>query len=293
MRVNGNEVIGIGVVVVEITERKRAEVEQREREYAAHREAVHAMENVLGIVGHELRTPLAGMRAISEFLLTDVQRHTDQSEEFLRHLHAETIRMSETVNDLLEAARLNSGRARWRWNTVDLNAICHEAIDTVRPLVDPAAIDLGCRLHSDDLTIRGDADAIRRLVVNLLSNARKHTAGGRIEVDVSSEARDGHHWASISVRDTGSGIPPQILEQLGEAFALNSGVVGASHIDGTGLGLSICKRIAAAHGGQIRVHSTAGLGTCITVSLRADLPEPVNPDTKIDLIRGALAGASQ
>jgi PAS domain S-box-containing protein len=284
VRVDGEGIIGIGIVCVEITERKRSEASAREQELSAHRDAIRAMENILGIVGHELRTPLAGMRAISEFLLTDGSADTAEGSEFLRQLNAETIRMSETVNDLLEAARLNSGRASWRWSKVDLNLVCREAIETVRPLVDSDSVEFTLQVSAVDTSMMGDFDAIRRLIINLLSNARKHTQRGRITVVVSRHERAAESWVHIEVRDTGTGIPPKILDRLGEAFALNAGVIGANHVEGAGLGLAICKGIAAAHGGLLTVASTVGSGAQITARLRADLSEPATGAATLQLI---------
>jgi PAS domain S-box-containing protein len=284
VRVGGEQITGIGVVCVEITERKRSEADARNQELTAHRNAIGAMEKVLGIVGHELRTPLAGMRAISEFLLTDGADKTAEGEEFLRQLNAETIRMSETVNDLLEAARLNSGRAAWRWSRVDLDIVCREAIETVRLLVDSGSVQLTLEVSQPEAFMNGDSEAIRRLLINLLSNARKHTQRGQIAVHVSRHEIGSESWTHIEVRDTGTGIPTKILDRLGEAFALNAGVVGVNHVEGTGLGLAICKGIAAAHGGLLTVTSTAGSGAKITARLRADLAEPATGAAQIQLV---------
>jgi PAS domain S-box-containing protein len=287
VRVRGDEITGIGVVVLEITERKRAEAAAHDRELAAHREAVRAMEGVLGVVGHELRTPLAGMRAISEFLLTDVAPPNSETEELLKHLNTETVRMADTINDLLEATRLNSGHAQWKWAAVDLKTVCREAVETIRPLVDAERIQFAVNVSPPDATMQGDADAIRRLVINLLSNARKHTTRGHIAINVSLPHDNGDAMAHIEVSDTGKGIPRKILGRLGEAFALNAGVVGSNSLEGTGLGLAICKGIAAAHGGLLAVASTLGAGTRITARLRADLPHPAVPSPNVQIIHDA------
>ena len=258
-------------VVSDITERKRAEALESER--AGLRQAVSAMEGVLGVVGHELRTPLAGLRAMSEFLLTDGATGSAECEQMLSGINEEVVRMSETVNDLLEAARLNSGLAKWRWSVFDLRAACEEAIDPVRPLIDESKVSIECGVDAG-LTMQGDADAVRRLVLNLLSNARKYTTAGRIRVAAGPSRERGDGWVEISVSDTGAGIPPDIRDRLGEAFALNAGLVGANHVNGTGLGLAICKGIAAAHGGGLSVRSDVGKGTTVVATLRSDLPGP-------------------
>ena len=254
------------------SERKRSADLQQERNCL--RDAVRAMDQVLGVVGHELRTPLAGLRAMSEFLLDDGARQTEEWDRFLKNINDEVIRMSQTVNDLLEAARLNSGRATWNFGTVDLEQICEEALATVRPLVDESRVSLTSKICPPDLRMIGDADALRRLLLNLVSNSRKYTETGSIAVHVSARQRAADRWVEVRVIDTGAGIPTEIANRLGEPFALNSGAVGANYVSGTGLGLSICKAIAAAHGGAIQFESRAGAGTTVTVALRADLSEP-------------------
>jgi PAS domain S-box-containing protein len=269
------------------SERKRADELQRERNGL--RDAVRAMDQVLGVVGHELRTPLAGLRAMSEFLLDEEARQTEEWDRFLKNINEEVIRMSQTVNDLLEAARLNSGRATWNFGTVALRQICDDALTIVRPLVDESRVALSSMICPPDLCMTGDADALRRLILNLVSNARRYTKDGSIAVHASTRGGAAERWVEIRVTDTGAGIPPEIADRLGEPFALNSGAVGANYVSGTGLGLAICKAIAAAHGGTIRFESQAGAGTTVTVALRADLDEPVRD---ANAPRPSLAGAA-
>ena len=256
-------------VVSDVTERKRAEALEAER--AGLRQAVSAMEGVLGVVGHELRTPLAGLRAMSEFLLTDGAARTAEYEQMLGGINEEVVRMSETVNDLLEAARLNSGLAKWKWARFELGPVCADALDPIRPLVDGKAVRLECDVPAG-CAMLGDADAVRRLVVNLASNARRFTSAGSVRVSARPFAEDGRQWVEVSVTDTGAGIPLEIRERLGEAFALNAGLVGPNHVSGTGLGLAICKGIALAHGGRLTIRSEVGKGTTVAARLRADLP---------------------
>lgn len=270
--------------VSDITERKHADSLERER--AGLRQAVSAMEGVLGVVGHELRTPLAGLRAMSEFLLTDGATGSRECEQMLSGINEEVVRMSETVNDLLEAARLNSGLAKWKWSTFGLRQMCEEAIDPIRPLVDEKTVRLECDVDAD-LTMQGDADAVRRLVLNLLSNARKFTKQGFIGVSARVTIDEGRRWVQFLVSDSGAGIPPEIRDRLGEAFALNAGMVGANHVSGTGLGLAICKGIAAAHGGSLSVLSQVGEGTTVVARLRADLEGPMTLQGK-----SAVTGAA-
>jgi PAS domain S-box-containing protein len=269
-------------VVSDVTDHQRAAALERERQGL--REAVSGMEAVLGVVGHELRTPLAGVRAMSEFLLAEGAPESPEWRPMLAGVHEEIVRMAETLNDLLEAARLNRGLAHWRWERFALAAVCEDALGSVRPLVDPERVRLSVTVDPPDAQMSGDADAIRRLVLNFVSNSRKHTTDGEIAVTAdfaTDEGNDQGQWVRISVRDTGSGIPPQILDRLGEAFALNAGLVGDKHVGGAGLGLAICKGIATAHGGGLEVMSAVGKGTTITARLRADLPSPATEYGKV------------
>lgn len=255
-----------------------------ERERNSLRAAICDQEQVLGVIGHELRTPLAALRATSEFLLTEDARETDEWDVFLRSMNDEVIRMTNMVNDLLEAARLNSGSARWKWSRVRLEDVCQAALDQIRPLVDHGRVHLESLVDPAKLTMMGDEDAIRRLVLNLVSNAHKHTKEGSIRVVACVVDEAEGDVVEIEIQDTGEGIRPEIADQLGTAFVLNAGIAGAKYVEGTGLGLFICKGIVAAHGGTMAIRSAPGKGTTVTVHLRAALtdPVPVSDDLRID-----------
>jgi signal transduction histidine kinase len=235
-------------------------------------------------VGHELRTPLAALRVICEYLLTDSGHQHGQSRSFLQSMQQEIVRMADTVDGLLEAARLNSGRAKWNWSRFKLHEACRDALESVRPLIDERNIELFFTVQPEELAMSGDADAIRRLILNLVNNSRKHTRSGSIRVSIDGESHGGQSWIRLRIDDTGSGIRPEIARRLGDAFALNAGVTGASHIEGSGLGLAICKGIVAAHGGTLDLTSAPGAGTSITAMLRADLAGPLHSDGKINIV---------
>jgi len=254
-------------------ERKKSQVSNRERRHL--QDVVRAMERVLAIVGHELRTPLAALRATTEFLLTPEARETAEWDVFLKSIHSEVTRMAELVNNLLEAARLNSGKSAWNWSTIDLNSVCDEALDVLRPLIAHARVELRLTVEGERLLMRGDADAIRRLILNLVSNSAKFTPEGHIDLRARGLVEQGMNWIEITVEDSGHGISDSMLDKLGSAFVLGSGALGSDYVKGTGLGLTICKAIVAAHGGHISVSSQPGVGSVFTARVRADLEEPV------------------
>jgi signal transduction histidine kinase len=290
---------GVHVIITQtdITDRKRLETVEIER--SSMQETVKSLEQTLGVVGHELRSPLAGLRAMTDFLMDPTARQTPEWNNFLSSLGEEVVRMSDTVDTILEAARLNSGRARWNFSTVDLEALCREVMSNARMLSNSNAVSFDWKVDPAVRFITGDYGGIRRLLINLLGNSRKYTAKGKIQVQITGHTdTDANRWVELRVRDTGIGIPPEILNRLGDAYALNSGVVDERCIGGTGLGLSICKGIASAHAGRLSIESRVGTGTTVTVKLRADLkaPEgaaaeqnipPLNHQT--DLFAGVLA----
>jgi len=257
----------------DIEARKRARRIEEERNSLA--SAVQGMEKVLGVVGHELRTPLASLRAMAELLMTEEIQGTDQADHFIRSIHDESVRMANMISDLLEVARVNSGAARWNWSCFRVEESCRAAVESLSRLIDPAAVTLEFHLATPELEMRGDVDSVRRLVLNLLTNAAKHTRTGRIDVTARRAAGDGEDWVELEIADTGTGISPEVAIRLGDAFALNSGIVGANQVSGAGLGLAVCRGIVAAHGGTVHVESAPGAGTKVTVRLRRDLPAAV------------------
>lgn len=276
-------------ILRDITERKHAEkarlrLIEAEHERNELQEAVAAQDQMLGVVGHELRTPLAALRATTEFLLTDEAREMQEFGTFLKSINEEVVRMSGMVGDLLDAARLNSGRARWNWGSVDVMEACEAALNEVRPLADRDRVVVDCSIDPPDLRMAGDAQAVRRLILNLADNARKHTREGSITVTAHAIEMEGGPGVQIEIRDTGEGIAPEIADRLGTAFALNAGMAGTRYTEGTGLGIAICKGIVAAHGGSMSIKSAQGEGTTVTVQLRSDLAQAVSDagDVAID-----------
>lgn len=257
----------------DITARRRAE--ELERRRASLQETLGTMERVLGIVGHELRTPLASIRGLSELMLSNEPPEDSNAKNYLRIINGESIRMADIVEDLLDAARHNSGHVPWHWSRVHLQPLCEEVVSTLAPIFRGEPVDLYHDVSPGDLSMSGDPGAIHRLVLNLTTNAVRSMKEGSVRVRVRQQAENGVRWVEIGVEDTGCGIAPEQAEHLGEPFQLSAGVLGPEHVRGTGLGLWICRAIAAAHGGTLKIVSRQGQGTTVTARLRADLPDAV------------------
>lgn len=266
---------------------ERSRSERIDRERRGLESALGAMDRLLAVIAHELRTPLTSLRVISEYMLTDHDAAMSTWESHLTSINSEVVRMTDMVNNLLEAARLDSGVSQWNWGTVNLPAIAGQVLSLLLPLINRESQSLTADGVPADAVFSGDPDAIRRLLVNLISNAIKSTRNGRIEICAEFVSSEGHEWIRIQVRDTGTGMSEHTLRKLGDAFATNTGVAGSTNSGGTGLGLAICKGIAGAHGGYITVASEPGKGSVFNVMLRCDLTEPAPIPADLKIMREA------
>jgi signal transduction histidine kinase len=212
-------------------------------------------------VSHELRTPLTNISGYADTLLGD-QTDDGTRRRFLEVISANAHRMQRLVDDLLDLARLESGRWALEPEDVGLNQMSRDAWS---PLDDRATQrDVRLVLESPDaLQVHADTDALREILTNLFENSIRHTGRGG-QVVVSARGLDG--GTEILVRDTGSGIPADHLPRIFERFYRVD--PGRSREEGgTGLGLSIVRHLVEAHGGNIRAESALGKGTTMRVFL--------------------------
>jgi signal transduction histidine kinase len=221
----------------------------------------------LAIMAHELRTPMATLRLLSETL---VERCPDSPT--LRRLGDQIRCISGTLTDTLESCLdpLRFKRGSVHWCSCDLRDIAHAAIGTVRPLLISSPVRVVGPV-GQGVEMRGDAEALRRLLVNLLANAVRHVSMGGVYLTLD-KVRRRRLWNVIEVADTGMGMDAATLRRVAscEPSAETGGMRGQL---GTGLGLRICRSIAAAHGGWMEMASRTGEGTTVRVFLRADLQE--------------------
>lgn len=208
---------------------------------------------------HELQTPLTTLRGELEVALRS-SRTPEEYQETLKSALEEIERISRLVEGLLILARAESGALRMDRRPVDLAELAEEVYWRLKVLADERSVDL--RMDSlEPVTVTGDRDRLRRLLVNLVDNAVKYTGpGGRVSLSVVREGDQG----VMEVSDTGPGIPPEEQEQIFQPFFRSEGVLAEQ---GSGLGLSIARSIALAHGGELSVQSTPGKGSTFRVGL--------------------------
>src|SRR5215469_10850275 len=222
-------------------------------------------------VSHELRTPLTGLGGSLEILLFGAANDDEEATHHLMSgMYAEVERMQRLVADLLVLTSLGEGRLKLRLTTVE-----------VSPLLADVCAQMQSQLHGQSLTyqvlpglpaLRGDADQLRRALLNIVENALKFTpAGGCVELRAANENQG---WVMLEIQDTGAGIPSEALPHVLERFyrADSSRTRQSSQMGGSGLGLSLARELVEAHGGTIAISSSVGQGTTVTLRLPAHNP---------------------
>jgi heavy metal sensor kinase len=214
---------------------------------------------------HELRTPIALIRTTSELALRK-ERSEPEYREALDEVHAESVRTTYLIEDLLTLARADAGKARVERTSIDLADVVVEVSEQAQKLAGEKDISLACDVPPKGLTISGDRGTLRRLFFVLLDNAVKYTPrGGHIDVSVCDEAQR----AVVEVSDSGIGIHEEDLTHIFERF-YRSDKSRSRDSGGAGLGLSIAKWIVESHDGDIRVTSQLERGSTFRVSLPRD-----------------------
>jgi signal transduction histidine kinase len=251
----------------------RAEAETTQRLLAEQndklRELDKAKDEFISLISHDLRTPLTSILGYTEMLLEEEATPANELRRNLRVIERNGQRLLRMVEDLLFLARLQAGQLILDPGDVDLTEIARNCIEALQPRA--AKLGVTLTFHApQSLPMTGDAHRLGQLLDNLTSNALKFTpAGGRVTVALEHTDTD----ASLTVTDTGIGIPQDEVEKLFDRF-FRASTATKRELPGTGLGLTITKAIVDAHHGTIRIKSTEGTGTSFQVQLPLHPPEP-------------------
>ncbi len=236
---------GAVLAVMDLTTRRRLETIRRD---------------FVANVSHELKTPLTVIGGFAETLRDRDLSETDRL-RFITTIESNTRRMQRIVDDLLDLSRYESGS--WVPNVVsnDLAGVVTDVFTSVQRAADAKGLTLAFQASANARHVDADPTALRQIVANLVENAVRHTARGGITVRAEAPAAGG---TTVSVSDTGSGIPVEHLGRIFERFyRVDSG--RARGEGGTGLGLAIVRHLVEAHGGSVRAESAVNQGTTITV----------------------------
>ncbi len=222
---------------------------------------------LIGNISHEFRTPLAGIKAMAETLRHGAVDDKEAARDFLARIDDEVERLTQTVAELTELSRIETGKAELTPEPVNLNLLVEEASTQLSPQAERQHLTIDRRLASDLPPIEADKERILQVIVNLVHNAIKFSSpGGKITVATQVH----NDSVTVDIADTGVGIAksdlPHVFERFYKGDRARSG-------GGTGMGLAIAKHVIEAHGGSIRVRSEEGKGSTFSFSLPLKHPK--------------------
>ncbi len=249
-------------------EEKSHELEAASAELRAANERLQELDRLkdefVSTVSHELRTPLTSIRAFSEILLSDPDLPIDERQKFLQIVVKETERLTRLINEVLDLAKIESGRMDWHIKPIDLRSSVEDAINAVSQLFKENKVGLVSELPMESAIVNADRDRLIQVIINLLSNAAKfcEPETGRVAVKLSlADAQ-----VRLDVQDNGVGIEPEQIARLFDKFhQVVDQQMGKPK--GTGLGLAISRLIIEHHGGRIWAESTIGEGSQFRILL--------------------------
>ena len=247
----------------QLNEDLRREVAERSRVEAALREMDQRKDEFLATLAHELRNPLAPITNALE-----IMRLTDSSpaavEKARAMMERQVRQMVRLINDLLDISRIATNKFSLETEVVDIRGAVEAALEISRPWIDKGDLILTVELPDEPAWVQGDRIRLAQVLSNLLNNAAKYTEpGGSVSLGVRKNASR----ILVTVRDTGIGIPAEVLPRVFDLFTQVDRSLNRSH-GGLGIGLALVKRLVEMHGGTVSVASEGqGRGTEFTISL--------------------------
>ena len=249
-----------GERTAELVELNRKYMKETERAEAANR----AKSEFLANMSHELRTPLNAIIGFSEMMQQAYfgPLGSDKYEEYTRDIHGSGTYLLGVINDILDMSKIEAGQFSIEREGIDLHPLISEAVRVVALQAAEKSIALETQI-SNQMVLFADRRAIKQIVLNLLSNAVKFTGeGGRIVL----RARKVSGAIMLTIEDNGCGIPKDALRKLGRPFEQVQNQFSKNHT-GSGLGLAISRSLAELHGGALKIRSTEGSGTIVSVRI--------------------------
>ncbi|HZQ62489.1 MAG TPA: CheR family methyltransferase [Casimicrobiaceae bacterium] len=296
-RTGEDRIEGVVLTFLDISDRRKWEQEREnllEGERAARvtaEGATRLKDEFLATLSHEMRTPLSVIASWSQLLDAKFAHIDPQLRRGLGLIGSSAFALSQLISDLLDIARVQTGKLTLDMRSVDLREITMSAVQAQRPDAERKHITLGFTCEVESAPIIGDRTRLQQVLWNLISNAIKFTpAGGSIDVLLLSRKRD----YEVCVKDTGSGIAADFLPRVFDRFSQADSSTSRGQA-GLGLGLAIVKELVGLHGGTVHAESRGpGLGSVFTVRLPAQLRTPERgrerpSDSSEGLLRGVKA----
>lgn len=258
---------GLAIAAIrDVTERKR--IEQDLRDVNMRLEAAHlAKDHFFANPSHELRTPLNAILGFTVVLLMGLSGDlNDEQTKQLRTVESSGKHLLSLINDLLDLAKIESGKVELSIESIDCQELLEEVAVGLRPLADEKGLELIVVGPAERLEVHSDRRALSQILINLASNAIKFTDHGSVRLLLRRRTHHGAILTGLTVVDTGRGIKPRDQEHLFAAFEQIASST-AQPYEGTGLGLYICLKLAALIGAAIRFESEFGSGSAFTLDL--------------------------
>lgn len=222
-------------------------------------------------ISHELRNPLASLKALVETLRDGAIEDPEAAKRFLNSAETEVDALTQMVQELLELSRIESGRVSLHPEPVTAKALLARPAERLRPQAERAGVAIETAVPPDLPLALADVERLQQVIINIVHNAIKFTpAGGRISLSAQAAGNE----VVLSIRDTGAGIPAKDLPRIFERFFKTD---RARSGGGTGLGLAIAKHIVQAHGGRIWAESVEGRGSAFHIALPVTSEEGSDP----------------
>lgn len=226
--------------------------------------AVNARDDTVGVVAHDLRNPVSAVQMLSSALMQrfEAEGFSPESKEQLTLIRQAAVQMDRLIQDLLDVTRVETGRLQIEPETIRTAELLETAVETMRPLVEEAGLDMQEYIARDVKPVRADRHRVAQVISNLVGNSIKATPrGGRITVRASNSPEG----VTVTIEDTGRGIAPDQLAHIFDRFWQSER--SSIRTRGAGLGLPIARGIVEAHGGRMWVESNPGAGTSFFFTL--------------------------
>jgi PAS domain S-box-containing protein len=259
---------GVFAAARDVTERKRFEQTLQEKNIELENASL-AKDRFLASMSHELRTPLNAIIGFTGTLLMKLPGPlTDDQEKQLRTIQTSSRHLLSLINDLLDLAKIESGKVELNMETVDCRSIIDDVTTTLRTLAEAKNLKFEVDIPEDEVPIRTDRRSLTQILINLTNNAIKFTDNGTIRIELHWRHDNGDSLAELTVADTGIGIRPEDQARLFQAF-MQVDSSSTRPYEGTGLGLHVSQKLAGMIGGRVSFESEYGKGSRFTISVPA------------------------
>jgi PAS domain S-box-containing protein len=262
----GGKLQGVFAAARDVTERKRFEQTLQEKNIELENASL-AKDRFLASMSHELRTPLNAIIGFTGTLLMKLPGPlTDEQDKQLHTIQASSRHLLSLINDLLDLAKIESGRVELRLEEVTCQSVIEEVRSTLRNLAENKNLKFEVEVPKHDVIVQTDRRSLTQILINLTNNAIKFTERGMVRLELHQRRENGEPYAEICVIDTGLGIRKEDQPRLFQAFMqVDSSTTRA--YEGTGLGLHVSQKLASMIGGRISFDSEFGKGSKFTVQL--------------------------